>query len=598
MKKNPLITSFDVELANGVGLREALLIQTLLPSGENYLHLSLNQIKEICFIKNKSSVINLINNLIDSNIIERHLENGKTTSYRVNLEELNKKLEQEGVQKRTGQLVQKRTGQLVQKRTGWWYKNVPVGGTKTYRLTEVSTSPKTYRSGKKSLFGNFPEEGNSDTYDDFNLIFQKVGQMTNIFSDEKIESEEILSKINDLQKSFTKYISKDIYLIISINNNISILHQMYLRSKYCKNFLKLKKEENNTLPEQKLENDKNLENNKTLPKPNLDETIYDLEKDNLKKDKTLPKPNLDETKQTILNVPVGDNLNQNVKSDLDINPEPLKNERKPAKFQKTITDTTLDTNNDEKIDSKPISDSLKNFINVWISKGFKLPGTETKSYQTTLTYLKRLQKGTLFNSLPEFKRYYNNKFTLEDFIISAENFEKALSDKYKPENKVKLNSYRTLDKFLLSIYSNGTTTKSLFIYYFENEPQPMEPELIETNPEITNEIKKLFVEKILGGASVDFSQLDKNNFIKTGNLLTEFIEKNKTLIKPLYIDTPKKAATILFSSVISDEKLKQVTTGVLCSPYTFSQRIPSWLNKNMIMSSEKTSPRMSIYAQR
>lgn len=86
--KKPTLLSFDSNIALGVGLREAILIEYLLSKGEDYVHLSLNEIKDIILRKSYQGVHNLIERLVCVSILHRDKKSSHSIFYKVNFPEL------------------------------------------------------------------------------------------------------------------------------------------------------------------------------------------------------------------------------------------------------------------------------------------------------------------------------------------------------------------------------------------------------------------------------------------------------------------------------------------------------------------------------
>lgn len=526
----------DQETASVLGLREAILIEYILSSKEDWCYLSLSEIKSILSYNSLDTVYKVINNLIIKNILLKRTDSTHICSYKIDQEKL-----KETLQATTKNVVDTTTKNTVTTTKNvvaddiTTTKNVVVGEKVVVRPTITKNSSTTKNVVVQPI--EIPSEiGDKNCHLSKKSRKNEISSTCNTdFCDPKNEENEAKkndSNFNNLQSfsKFDAYISNKLDIVNYNNNNVSITE---LRSNEEIELIESSKNTNvGTLLEKEKTND--LENKKE------DRTLLEKENDLGERKKRISRL------RTSSNGPLGkDNL-----------------------------------------DTIGVPATIQPYLDIWTAKGFPLADSQTKTFKNSITYLRRLKKGTLFNNLSDFKRYYNTPMGVDSFAIAVENFSLSLTDSYKPINKETIRKYRNLEKFLLSLYSNGTTTRSLFIYYLEHEPESIH-RVVEQSQELTTAIKEVYIERVLHGATVSFSDQEKENLIKSSNSLLNFIQNNKHLIKPIYIDNHKKIATLLVSSVLLDTYLKSVTTGVLCSQLTFSQRLPQWLAKNSFMENKK-----------
>jgi len=211
-------------------------------------------------------------------------------------------------------------------------------------------------------------------------------------------------------------------------------------------------------------------------------------------------------------------------------------------------------------------------IEHWESIGFKKVQESTIARKTTVSYIKKLKKGTLYNKCPFFSEYHNKKFTGQEIIMAIDNFALATFDSdYKPLDKTYLKKL-PFYQFIFSPYA--TRNKSLFLDYYEDPPEFL---IQDGNVKLTECLWQLYRKEILGGSEVVFSSKTRDKFILASKNLREFFDKNKGKVRIGYAVNAYSMTRWLFESIVRETKREKIVPGYFCSNETFSRRLPQYL---------------------
>jgi hypothetical protein len=251
----------------------------------------------------------------------------------------------------------------------------------------------------------------------------------------------------------------------------------------------------------------------------------------------------------------------------------------PSPSQKDILKEARQNNPPQETKSKHIpkvSQEIQEILDHWKDNNLHVSGLTTKEHLKSVKKLRKLIKGKLFD----------REYTLEDIKLSMNRFAIATHDPTVfPANK-KTYKALSISSFIDSPFiGNGT---GLFRKYLTEEPQfipnytvtPVEDKF----PELTKHIKKSYVAGVLNGAKVQFSPIDENNFRKAAIRINKFLDDNQHMMAPYTeLDDSIKSAYLIKSIVndVEDTDIK-ITTGFLCSDFTFNNRFPRQLTNSSI----------------
>lgn len=215
---------------------------------------------------------------------------------------------------------------------------------------------------------------------------------------------------------------------------------------------------------------------------------------------------------------------------------------------------------------------------LWNGLGLVKHGTNTRQFVDIVETVKKLKVGTYFNKIKDHEKYKGVKFTQEQITASMKRFAIAAIDPdYLPINKRYLRGM-PFTSFFHSPFSMGSTAKSCFIEYLENEPKlcgdivnPKEDE----SPHITRKMMRLYCEEILGGRNT-LTQWQKNKFITASEMLKRFVITNgKEFAYPIGVGDVAE----MLHRALAEEFVGKISPGNYCSEYSYNVTLPKYMER-------------------
>lgn len=246
----------------------------------------------------------------------------------------------------------------------------------------------------------------------------------------------------------------------------------------------------------------------------------------------------------------------------------------------------------------PIKDEIDEIISFWKLK--KLNFLTEEDYNLCRKIIKDIMNGTFFNNKPGLNGQYSGKFySKEQIVQTIDNFAKAAFDiNYHPTNQTTKRSMAKIkmqDFFYNEIaHKINRTIKypiplSNFIKYIENPPKLIPQGNIrlmdDEFPNLTEQIKKYYIDMVNNKMQCKFSTKDENCFVLSAKKLDEFIKMNERNIDPGFFSSgsAKWAQTLINALLYSVDEGVQVSPAWLCTDKMFSERLISYMSeKNMI----------------
>lgn len=229
----------------------------------------------------------------------------------------------------------------------------------------------------------------------------------------------------------------------------------------------------------------------------------------------------------------------------------------------------------------------------WEEMNLYVPAINTKSYRNSVQQIKRLLSGKLFD----------RKYSENEIITSITNFSIAAFDKdiapSNPSYKKKLQKMSIGDFIENSFASNGN--QSLFLKYLTEELKVSKCAAVENlYPEITEQLKRFYETKALGGVKPKYTDDEENQFRMAIKRLVEFFEKNATNISYVFDNSVERRAEFLCNALEADLNgdFTKLSPGYFCSNMTFNRRLPAYLYAQGIILGndiEYEGRRFSIY---
>jgi hypothetical protein len=238
--------------------------------------------------------------------------------------------------------------------------------------------------------------------------------------------------------------------------------------------------------------------------------------------------------------------------------------------------------NNKKPSTTFVPETIKPFIAVWESNGFKVSHNGTNQFSYTVKALKNLITGNIFKDT----EFPVKSYTLPDFISSVNRLKLSMSPDYYPLNKSYLEKI-TIHDFLYNPYSKS---KSLFITMLSNEPKPVREKEIDYNPNITTLIIGKYKKEVLKGFEYEPTTPERSKFILAASKLSTFFEVNSKKVSGIAKDVNKQV-DLLWLAIEQETKsmrtsIADITPGFFCSDLTFSRRLPAYLAANNYLKGE------------
>ena len=184
------------------------------------------------------------------------------------------------------------------------------------------------------------------------------------------------------------------------------------------------------------------------------------------------------------------------------------------------------------------------------------------------------------------EEFNNEKITPKKILLAIDHFKLSATDlSYEPWNKDYLRKLSLFD-FFYNIRS--PRIKSQFIYCLD-PPRPIDDLVaIDEHPEITEEFKKQYVNKVLGGVKTsEFTNREENYFKKTAKMMLVFFHKygDRMTLTPIERKYPINLVEYIFAALDKriNEDWTQVTPGWFAQPSVYSKTLPAYLYNQAII---------------
>jgi hypothetical protein len=235
--------------------------------------------------------------------------------------------------------------------------------------------------------------------------------------------------------------------------------------------------------------------------------------------------------------------------------------------------------------SKPIL----RIIDHWGSLGLhQNKNPDTKVYKKTVERIKKVRRGSF-----DREGFRDRKFTDEEIIRAIDNFSLAATDPSRNPAEGDYKDY--LKKLSLQDFFHNEWTKngnrSLFLYYLENQPKPVEPATPDYYPPVTREIEDSYVREVLGNVNSEpFSNHEKNCFRKGGKMLVDFFKsvEDKCWLSGDQKRYPELLVPYVFHALRKEhnDNLSKVTPGWFSQPSLYSRTVLAYLHQQALITGE------------
>ncbi len=222
---------------------------------------------------------------------------------------------------------------------------------------------------------------------------------------------------------------------------------------------------------------------------------------------------------------------------------------------------------------KPITNPVDVIMSLWTSEGFRKP-YKGRSEEKAIAQIRKALDGSLFKGWRDCER----KYTLSEIKKSITNMGLAAFDRrYAPRGKFKDQLASTpLPRFFRNKSALTTMTQSLFLFFLNNEPKPLEEYLAEMedrHPEAT---------KVLTDWFAKVFRNNKGKFSTKENLCFK-----RAVVKALnFYETRKDRLNISYEMMFHQHKvdltmihllIRQVEDNVRGNPDLVQKYQPHWL---------------------
>jgi len=228
--------------------------------------------------------------------------------------------------------------------------------------------------------------------------------------------------------------------------------------------------------------------------------------------------------------------------------------------------------------------SVQQVISAWETRGFIRHNPSTKTFREAVARIKKLLRGTFFDSYAQYRVWHGRKFSIEEIIRSVDNLHLAAHNAdYEPGGNYKQHLAKmSLSGFFFNDFStNGE--KSLFIKYLERPAllASTQKTIEDPNPSVTTYLKNWYSREVRGGFTAAFSAGDETAFRHATGRLIKFLSENRAHLNLMWQGTPLIQLAELLCEALKksvDGRVERLTPGWFCSDTTFSSRLPSYLN--------------------
>ena len=228
--------------------------------------------------------------------------------------------------------------------------------------------------------------------------------------------------------------------------------------------------------------------------------------------------------------------------------------------------------------------SVQQVISAWETRGFIRHNPSTKTFREAVARIKKLLRGTFFDSHAQYRIWHGRKFSIEEIIRSVDNLHLAAHNAdYEPGGSYKQHLAKmSLSGFFFNDFStNGE--KSLFIKYLERPAllASTQKTIEDPNPSVTTYLKNWYSREVRGGFTAAFSAGDETAFRHATGRLIKFLSENRAHLNLMWQGTPLIQLAELLCEALKksvDGRVERLTPGWFCSDTTFSSRLPSYLN--------------------
>ena len=226
--------------------------------------------------------------------------------------------------------------------------------------------------------------------------------------------------------------------------------------------------------------------------------------------------------------------------------------------------------------------SVQDIIDYWNSCGLRQHKDPTsKIYREIVKRVKLVLRNKF-----DMEEFNNEKITPKKILLAIDHFKLSATDlSYEPWNKDYLRRLSLFD-FFYNIRS--PRIKSQFIYCLD-PPRPIDDlVVIDEHPEITEEFKKQYVNKVLGGVKTsEFTNREENCFKKTAKMMLVFFHKygDRMTLTPMERKYPINLVEYIFAALDKriNEDWTQVTPGWFAQPSVYSKTLPAYLYNQAII---------------
>ena len=232
-----------------------------------------------------------------------------------------------------------------------------------------------------------------------------------------------------------------------------------------------------------------------------------------------------------------------------------------------------------------VSEEEQEIIDAWNSCGATRHGEGTKTYKEMVLSIRKLIRGTFFNSISEHRAKWKDiKFEKQDILGIIQNLSKAINSlDHEPQNKTYLKKL-SFQTFLYNSYGNK---ESKFIQY-TNPPKELKETIREKEdkyPKVTKEFMRIWYKEELGLENIpDIKGGEKNKFISSSYKMWEFYQTNKYNFA--WGMDVFELCRLTYRALKESFGEGKITIGNLCSDYTYQNILPQYMER-MAMWGEK-----------
>lgn len=222
------------------------------------------------------------------------------------------------------------------------------------------------------------------------------------------------------------------------------------------------------------------------------------------------------------------------------------------------------------------------FLQYWEDQNLVKQTRNSASFAKSITSLRQLIRGTIFNETEYKSRYMGVPINLDQWKRAVDRFVvKVNNPAYLPEDKTNIRK-TPIHQFIF----NAGVNFSYFVDCLEKDPAPLK-RFEDKYPTLTEKIIDMYKELVLKSSNgYKPNNYEMDCFCKTSTRLVEYFQLNKPKLVSWFRPSESEISRLLVESVVMDcsnSNEYTIKPGFLSSDMTFTRRLPVYLTQQGVL---------------